>query len=34
MKWFKFEPQEEEMTETESSSMLIYLSPEATKAMQ
>ena len=31
MKWFKFEPQEEEISETESSSMLIYLSPEALK---
>ena len=31
MKWFKFEPHEEEMTETESSSMLVYLSPEALK---
>jgi len=31
MKWFKFEPQEEEMSETESSSMLVYLSPEALK---
>ena len=31
MKWFKFEPQEEEITETESSSMLVYLSPEALK---
>ena len=30
MKWFKFEPQEE-VTETESSSMLVYLSPEALK---
>ena len=29
MKWFKFEPHEEEITETESSSMLVYLSPEA-----
>ena len=29
MKWFKFEPQEEEISETESSSMLVYLSPEA-----
>ena len=31
MKWFKFEPQEEEITETESSSVLVYLSPEALK---
>ena len=31
MKWFKFEPQEEEISETESSSVLIYLSPEALK---
>ena len=31
MKWFKFEPQEEELSETESSSMLVYLSPEALK---
>tara|TARA_B100001123_G_scaffold405577_1_gene496080 strand:- start:450 stop:917 length:468 start_codon:yes stop_codon:yes gene_type:complete len=31
MRWFKFEPQEEEISETESSSMLIYLSPEALK---
>jgi len=31
MKWFKFEPQEEEILETESSSMLVYLSPEALK---
>ena len=31
MKWFKFEPQEEEISETESSSILIYLSPEALK---
>ena len=31
MKWFKFEPQEEEKSETESSSMLVYLSPEAMK---
>ena len=30
MKWFKFEPQEE-ISETESSSMLVYLSPEALK---
>ncbi len=29
MKWFKFEPHEEEISETESSSMLVYLSPEA-----
>ena len=29
MKWFKFEPQEEEILETETSSMLVYLSPEA-----
>tara|TARA_B100001179_G_scaffold163829_1_gene120298 strand:- start:846 stop:1313 length:468 start_codon:yes stop_codon:yes gene_type:complete len=31
MKWFKFEPKEEEISETESSSMLVYLSPEALK---
>jgi len=31
MKWFKFEQQEEEISETESSSMLVYLSPEALK---
>ena len=31
MKWFKFEPQEEDIIETESSSMLVYLSPEALK---
>ena len=31
MKWFKFEPHEEELSETESSSMLVYLSPEALK---
>ena len=31
MKWFKFEPQEEEISETESSSVLVYLSPEALK---
>ena len=31
MKWFKFEPQEEEISETESSSMLVYLGPEALK---
>ena len=31
MKWFKFEPHEEEISETESSSMLVYLSPEALK---
>ena len=31
MKWFKFEPQEEEISEIESSSMLVYLSPEALK---
>ena len=31
MKWFKFEPHEEEITETESSSMLVFLSPEALK---
>ena len=31
MKWFKFEPQEEEILETESSSMLVFLSPEALK---
>ena len=31
MKWFKFEPQEDEISETESSSILVYLSPEALK---
>jgi len=31
MKWFKFEPQEEEILEPEPSSMLVYLSPEALK---
>ena len=31
MKWFKFEPHEEEISETESSSILVYLSPEALK---
>ena len=31
MKWFKFEPQEEEISENESSPMLVYLSPEALK---
>jgi len=31
MKWFKFEPHEEEISENESSSMLVYLSPEALK---
>ena len=31
MRWFKFEPHEEEILETESSSMLVYLSPEAMK---
>ena len=31
MKWFKFEPQEEEISETETYSMLVYLSPEALK---
>ena len=31
MKWFKFESQEEETIETESSSMIVYLSPEALK---
>jgi len=31
MKWFKFEPQEEELTETETSPALVYLSPEALK---
>ena len=31
MKWFKFEPHEEEISESESSSMLVYLSPEALK---
>ena len=31
MKWFKFEPQEEEILENEFSSMLVYLSPEALK---
>ncbi|MBG56148.1 MAG: hypothetical protein CL935_03340 [Deltaproteobacteria bacterium] len=31
MKWFKFEPHEDEVPETESSTMLVYLSPEALK---
>mgnify|MGYP006135340785 CR=1 FL=1 len=31
MKWFKFEPQEEEITEAETSPALVYLSPEALK---
>ena len=31
MKWFKFEPQVEDVSETESSSILVYLSPEALK---
>ena len=32
MKWFKLEPQEEEVSDSESSStMLVYLSPEALK---
>ena len=31
MKWFKFEPQEDEISEIESSSMIVYLSPEALK---
>ena len=31
MNWFKFEPQEEEISESESSSILVYLSPEALK---
>jgi len=31
MKWFKFERQEEEISETEPSSMLVYLTPEALK---
>ena len=31
MKWFKFESQGGEISETESSSMLVYLSPEALK---
>ena len=31
MKWFKLEPQEEEIIEAEPSSMLVYLSPEALK---
>jgi hypothetical protein len=31
MKWFKFEPQEEEITEPETSPVLVYLSPEALK---
>ena len=31
MRWFKFEPQEEEILENEFSSMLVYLSPEALK---
>ncbi|MBT3214393.1 MAG: hypothetical protein HN351_07090 [Deltaproteobacteria bacterium] len=31
MKWFKFEPQEEEVTEADTSPVLVYLSPEALK---
>lgn len=31
MKWFKFEPQEEENSESEMSPILVYLSPEALK---
>lgn len=31
MKWFKFEPQEDEIAETETSPVLVYLSPEALK---
>ena len=31
MKWFKLEPDGEELSETESPSMLVYLSPEALK---
>ena len=31
MKWFKFEPQEEEIIESETSPVLVYLSPEALK---
>ena len=31
MKWFKFEPQEEEIVEPETSPVLVYLSPEALK---
>ena len=31
MKWFKFEPQEEEITEAETLPVLVYLSPEALK---
>ncbi len=31
MKWFKFEPQEEEIVEAETSPVLVYLSPEALK---
>ena len=31
MKWFKFEPQEEEIVEPETSPVLVYLRPEALK---
>jgi len=31
MNWFKFEPQEEEISENDNSSMLVYLGPEALK---
>ena len=31
MKWFKLEPQEEEIIESETSPVLVYLSPEALK---
>jgi len=31
MKWFKFEPQEEEISEAENSPILVYLGPEALK---
>ncbi len=31
MKWFKFEPQEEELADSETPTVLVYLSPEALK---
>ena len=31
MKWLKFEPQEEELSDPETSSILVYLAPEALK---
>ena len=31
MKWLKFEPQEEELSDPETSSILVYLGPEALK---